>query len=94
MAKRPTITLTEEQFGQIFTYLDREHRLVGDPNYHRETVALGMKVWDMVRDIATEHDFSPPQDESKAAPAALRPSSWEYQPQSAAKSRSSSRRAK
>ena len=87
------ITLTDEQFTLLWTYLDREHRLVDDPRYVGETLKLGERLWEIVREVAVAQDFTVP-DESTAGPDALRPSAWDVPAQLVAKSRSSSRPAK
>lgn len=85
-----SVTLTDEQFALLWTYLDREYRVVSDPRYVGETIKIGEKLWAMVREVGAEQGFSPPSG-STADDDAVRPSAWAPPSRSGPKSQSSSR---
>lgn len=73
------IVLTQEQFSMLWTYLNRQYRVVSDPRYVGETVKIGEKLWQAVREIAEAQDFTPPSG-STADDDAVRPSAWSPRP--------------
>ncbi len=59
MSQTTGITLSEEEFALLYTYLWREHTITWDPDHVGLTTKLGKQLWDRVREIADEQDFTP-----------------------------------
>jgi hypothetical protein len=48
------ITLTDEEFALLYTYLDLQHTVTWDPKEVGLATKLGKKLWDRVQEIAQE----------------------------------------
>jgi hypothetical protein len=52
------VNLTDDEFDLLYTYLDRQHRTVWDPQEVGRTVNVGEHLWRRVQEIAQERAAS------------------------------------
>lgn len=57
--KEKPIPMPAEMFGRLMEFLDRTHQMTCDPDFVADTVVLGEKLWDEVKDLAEQQGFAP-----------------------------------
>jgi hypothetical protein len=53
------VSVSDNEFALLFTYLAREHSFVFDPSEVGKTTKIGKQLWDRVQEIALEQGFTP-----------------------------------
>jgi hypothetical protein len=48
------VTLSDDEFNTVYQYLERQHRLVHDPEEVGHIVAMGRRAWRMIQRVAEE----------------------------------------
>jgi hypothetical protein len=61
------VTLSDDEFSLLYTFLAREHTITWDPDHVGLTTKMGKQLWDRVREIAIEQGLPAPQTDAPGA---------------------------